>query len=154
MDLAPFSFRIRRHGLLRFPGPRMRDQMPTLPCDLAEYAWLQTGPESWSAFGAIDDELCMDEDSFVAGPLVGVSPRDVPRVSLNPAQRFEQGLDHRQGFVLALLDHCSDLETLLDMAGLPQAETLGILCELVARGVVTLESPPQSGKSTHFDRTG
>jgi hypothetical protein len=28
---------------------RPRDRMPTLPYDLEEYAWLHTGPKSWSA---------------------------------------------------------------------------------------------------------
>jgi hypothetical protein len=120
--------------------PRMRDEMPTIPCDLEEYAWLQTGPESWSAFGTVDDELDIDQASFGAGEMIGVRTSDVPKVMISDDQRFEQKLDHREGFVLALLDQCDDVQTLLDIAGLPEGETLAILCELCARRIVSLES--------------
>lgn len=119
--------------------PRMRDQMPTIPCDLEEYAWLQTGPESWSAFGAVDDELDIDAQSFGSGEMIGVRTSDVPKVLIADHERFEQKLDHREGFILALLDQCDDVQTLLDIAGLPESETLAILCELCARGIVALE---------------
>lgn len=41
-----------------------REAMPTLPCDLAEYAWRETGPRSWSAFAEEDGEdgaLALDD---------------------------------------------------------------------------------------------
>lgn len=122
--------------------PRMREELPTIPCDLSEFAMLQTGPESWSAFGAVDDELDIDPDSFGAGHMIGVRVSDVPRVMISAAERFEQKLDHREGFILALLEQCEDVQTLLDIAGLPEGETLGILCELCARRIVALESTP------------
>src|SRR5688572_11564227 len=120
--------------------PRMREELPTIPCDLSEYAMLQTGPESWSAFGAVDDELDIDPSSFGAGPMIEVRTSDAPRVLISEAARFEQNLDHREGFILALLEQCEDVQTLLDIAGLPESETLAILCELCSRRIVTLES--------------
>jgi hypothetical protein len=35
--------------------PPPRDQLPTVPCDLSEYARTETGPRSWSA--ATDEDL-------------------------------------------------------------------------------------------------
>ncbi len=119
--------------------PPMRDQLPTLPYDLREYARIYTGPSSWLADDDLDeDALSIDEDAFVAGPLIGVGPDDVPRLALTPAQCVECDLDHRQGFILSLLDGCSNVETLIDAAGLPEEETLGILCDLCAKGIVAL----------------
>jgi hypothetical protein len=119
--------------------PPMRDELPTLPCDLSEYAVIQTGPESWTADRRIEDELSFDEDSIQAGPLIDVRLNAVPRIVLSPAERLLHHLDHREGFILALLEQTSDVESLLDMAGLPESETLELLCALCARGVVVLE---------------
>ncbi len=33
-----------------------REAMPTLPCDLTEYARRETGPRSWSAFAEEDGD--------------------------------------------------------------------------------------------------
>jgi hypothetical protein len=124
--------------------PPMRDELPTLPCDLREYAVIQTGPESWSADRGPQDEIGFefDVDSMVAGPLIDVRLDDVPRLLLSAADWMKLGLDHRQGFILALLEQCGDVASLLDMAGLPESETLELLCALCAAGVVVLEPRP------------
>jgi hypothetical protein len=60
----------RDHGQKQSPPPP-RDRLPTLPEDLSEYAWLHTGPESWSAqrvsaevIELADDDVedCPDDD--------------------------------------------------------------------------------------------
>src|SRR5262245_61876219 len=115
--------------------PPMRDRLPTLPIDLSEYARETCGPESWSATEA---DPALDESDMISGPLLGVRRSDVPKVALSTEECFDQSLDHRAGFILSLLDGCSNVETVLDVAGLPEQETLEVLCDLCARGIVTL----------------
>jgi len=50
-------------------------------------------------------------------------------------------LDHRAGFVLSLIDNDSTLETLLDISGMAQLDTLKILVELLDQGVISLSHP-------------
>jgi len=116
--------------------PPMRDRLPTLPFDLSEYARETCGPESWSNYEAADPTF--DEEEMVSGPLLAMRRSDVPRVALSTEECIEEGLDHRAGFILSLLDGCSNVETVLDVAGLPEQETLEVLCDLCARGIVTL----------------
>jgi hypothetical protein len=116
--------------------PPMRDRLPTLPTDLSEYARETCGPDSWAATEAA--ELPLDETAMVSGPLLDVRRSDVPRVALTSEERSDEILDHRAGFILSLLDGCSSVETVLDVAGLPEHETLEVLCDLCARGIVTL----------------
>ena len=121
--------------------PPMRDQLPTLPFDLSEYARESCGPESWLAHEETELEPSfddVDEGAIVSGPLIGVRRSDVPRVAMRTVECFDQGLDHRAGFILSLLDGHSSVETVLDVAGLPEQETLAVLCDLCARGIVTL----------------
>jgi hypothetical protein len=116
--------------------PPMRDRLPTLPHDLSEYARETCGPESWSAAEAAD--ATFDEGEMISGPLLEVRRSDVPRVAATTQECVDQGLDHRAGFILSLLDGCSNVETVLDAAGLPEHQTLEVLCDLCARGIVTL----------------
>jgi hypothetical protein len=45
--------------------PPLRDQLPTVPCDLTEYARKETGPKSWSAATEEDlRELALAIDEF------------------------------------------------------------------------------------------
>jgi hypothetical protein len=47
------------------PLPPPRDQLPTLPCDLSEYAERETGPRSWSARACGDlSDLTLAIDPF------------------------------------------------------------------------------------------
>jgi hypothetical protein len=131
----------------------MRAELPTLPCDLSEFARAHTGPESWSAlsdepestlFVAADALAITDDDTFdnvVAGPLLEVRRSDVPHIVAAPPGSEAGLLDHREGFILSLLDGHSDLETVLDIAGMPHDEALAVLCGLCARGLVTLKLP-------------
>jgi hypothetical protein len=107
--------------------------------DLSDFALENTGPDSWSAK---QDEPPDDDDvrwQIATGPLVDVWPCDVPCVALTPEERGERLLDHREAFVLSLLDGQSSVSSMLDMESLPAGELLGILCDLCARGLVTLD---------------
>lgn len=67
------------------------------------------------------------------GPLSGVP---VLRV---PSDRWlELDLDARTCFVLAHLDSISNVETIVDVSGLPAHEALRILCVLLERGVIAI----------------
>src|ERR1043165_5051059 len=110
-----------------------RDKMPTLPCDLTEYAWDHTGPESWTADRAEDElaaldadwfDISIDEESCIAGPLIGVRGSAVPRAALPATQYALLELDYREGLILSLLDGCASVEELLGTSGLPESETL------------------------------
>jgi hypothetical protein len=97
--------------------PPPRDRMPTMEFDLSEYAQLHTGPASWSAR---NDE---------------VGHYDVPRVVADAAEVD----DHREAFVLSLVDGTSNVGELLAIAGLPAVDVLAAVAALHARGVITLE---------------
>ncbi len=114
----------------------MRDQMPTLPYDLSEFARIHTGPFSWSDEAPFDDAPF---DEMVSGPFIGVQRSDIPRVAISLQAYDGPPLGHREGFILALLDGCSTVERLVDESGLPESETIAALCELCARGVIAFE---------------
>lgn len=118
----------------------MRDRLPTLPHDLREYAWIHTGPGSEPPPPVMTKADPRDEDPLDAletGLLVDLWHSDVPRVV--PTSDTTVLSDHREAFVLSLLDGQSTVGALLEIADLPVGEVLAILCELCARGVVTLD---------------
>lgn len=47
-------------------------------------------------------------------------------------------LDHRDGFIVSLIDGRSTIEMIADMSGMSLSTALGILAYLSARGVITL----------------
>lgn len=104
------------------PHPPVRDRMPTIPYDLSEYAWLHTGPSSWSAEPEVDDPRRQDvvhlvddadEDAFV--------------------------LDDVEAYVLSLVAPKATVADVIDLAGIPTSEVLAVLAKLTDRGVVVLE---------------
>jgi hypothetical protein len=48
------------------------------------------------------------------------------------------GLDHREGFMLSLIDGESTVEDLLDVCAMPADEALRVLLSLVDRSIVAL----------------
>jgi hypothetical protein len=128
-------------------APPMRHYLPTLPCDLRDYAWIHTGPSSWSAQS--DDlrevlsepetmcSLLEDEplSSVVDGPLMEVRRSDIPRAT-SAAAYVAPVLDERERRVLALLDGETTIGALLASAGQGEAEVLDTLSDLCQRGVV------------------
>lgn len=64
------------------------------------------------------------------------SPTAILDVALTPEELRGFGLDHVSGFLLSLMDGGTDVETLLDLCGLPRLLALRHLRGLVVRGIV------------------
>src|SRR5262249_41275404 len=62
----------------------------------------------------------------------------VPAVAVAPAEIPSLALNHRSGFILALVDGVSTLEMILDVCGMSRLEALRVLLELVQSGILTL----------------
>jgi len=60
----------------------------------------------------------------------------IPRVLLPAAELHAAELDHREYFLISLLDGATDIETLLDISGLPSEEALALIDALVRRGIL------------------
>ena len=48
-------------------------------------------------------------------------------------------LDHREGFLLSLIDGASTVDQILDVCGMSSLEATRILCRLAAEGVVSFQ---------------
>ena len=125
-----------------YDAPPPRDRLPTLPEDLSEYAWIHTGPPSWADDPPSGDdvvEAATSEptalDDMTAGILVDLWHSDVP----NLVTSVETVVDENEARILSLVDGRATIGTLLEVSGLPLPDVLGILCELCARGVITLD---------------
>jgi hypothetical protein len=57
-------------------------------------------------------------------------------------------LDHREGFILSLVDGRMDIDALLDASPMPTHRTLRILQSLRARGLVALRKPGEASASS------
>ncbi len=147
-------------GTGRYEPPPPRDRLPTMPEDMSEYAWLNTGPRSWSDDAApgldadledeclssadlIDDEddddaLSPEMDEITAGLLVDLWHGDVPRV----IAEHVTNIDEREAHLLSLMDGRSTVGMLLVTSVLSVRDIVTSLCELRARGVVTLDRKP------------
>jgi hypothetical protein len=62
--------------------------------------------------------------------------RAIPRVLLPPAELHATELDHREYFLISLLDGATTVEMLLDLCGLPSEEALALIDALVRRGIL------------------
>jgi hypothetical protein len=62
----------------------------------------------------------------------------VPQVVMGPDQLRWLSLDHRSGFLLAMVDGISSVDDLLDVSGMPRLDALRILCELLDAKVINL----------------
>ena len=113
----------------RYEAPPVRDRLPTIPHDLSEYARMQTGPSPEGDDGPL---------RATTGSLVDAWPTDVPCVIGSAAEHAAE-VDHREAFVLSMLDGESTLGSMLDVLDLPGPEVLAIVCDLCARGIVTLD---------------
>lgn len=121
-----------------------RDPFPTSPYDLSEYAREHTGPASWSAHPDAEalsswalaehgEPYCVQTTNLLSC----IGPLDVPSLAV-PRGDVAEVVGHREAFVLASIDGRSTCEMLLDVIDLPPGELLTILCNLCARGFVSL----------------
>jgi hypothetical protein len=119
-----------------YVAPPMRQALPTVPCDLREYARIHTGPGSWSARADHLREVLTEPDamqslledeplsSVVDGPLVDVRRSDIPLATKVAS------------YVGPVLDGAASLGDILDRASSGEADVLEALCDLYLRGVV------------------
>jgi hypothetical protein len=62
----------------------------------------------------------------------------VPVLAVSPADLCGLAVDHRAGFLLSRIDGQTPMEGLLDLSAMPEEETLGLLRELLDRGILVL----------------
>jgi hypothetical protein len=62
-----------------------------------------------------------------------------PRVVLSPIELNTADLDHRDYFLVSLLDSNTTVEELLDICGMPSEEALALLEGLARRGVIAFD---------------
>ena len=82
-------------------------------------------------------KTCHDELEKLYIARIG-SLEQVPTVAVSPQEIPNLALDHRSGFILALVDGVSTLDMILDMASMPRLDALRVLLELVQHGTLTL----------------
>jgi CRP-like cAMP-binding protein len=61
----------------------------------------------------------------------------VPRHIISVDQLTRMQLDHHAGFLLTLVDGVLSFETIVDVCGMPRADALRVLADLVRRGVIS-----------------
>lgn len=64
--------------------------------------------------------------------------RTVPRVLGATGDLVQAPLDHREGFVLSLVDGQTTVQALIDVAGMPDGELIAVLQRLRRLGIITL----------------
>jgi eukaryotic-like serine/threonine-protein kinase len=70
-----------------------------------------------------------------------IGPRNqIPRLAMDPAAITALALDHRAGFLLALIDGRSTLDEIFDISGMPRRETMRLVVQLLDHGVLVLTS--------------
>jgi CRP-like cAMP-binding protein len=62
----------------------------------------------------------------------------VPRVLRTRGELAQEPLDHREGFVLSLVDGETTVQGLIDVAGIPDGELVVTLQRLRRLGIITL----------------
>ena len=65
----------------------------------------------------------------------------VPFMLVPPGRVVGLDLDHREGFVVSLVDGRSSLESMIDLSGMSMVETLRIVCRLIEARVIGMSDP-------------
>ncbi|MDB4946136.1 MAG: hypothetical protein JWP97_5670 [Labilithrix sp.] len=117
---------------MKMPMP-MRDRMPTIPCDLSEYARA-------TACLAAPDETPEPPParSSSSTMFVEVWPTDVLRATGRVIEHAAH-LDRTQAIILSLLDGETDVASILGSVDLPDAEVMAVLEGLCARGIARID---------------
>jgi hypothetical protein len=105
-----------------------RHDRKTIPGDLRQVA-----RDSERKFATSDSDV-RPMVSLFAVPWLVVSYLDLQRLPL----------DSRAGFILSLIDGRCTVQTMLDISGMPEEETLDLLRELLRLGAVELRDPKVS----------
>jgi hypothetical protein len=104
-------------------GTHPISQRPTLPMDLRAYARSTSG-ETQRALPRVAP--------------IALDHKRVPSVALLRDEIERLGLDHRQGFLLSLVDGASTVEMILDICGMPEDEAIATFRDLFARSAIVL----------------
>jgi hypothetical protein len=91
-----------------------------------------------SDHGEARDYLRQNESTLISMYESKLGPLSrVPRLAIKPEEILWLNLDHRAGFLLAQIDGTVDYESLFALSGLPRLDTVRILANLIADGVIT-----------------
>jgi hypothetical protein len=128
-----------------------RDDRPTLPptFDVAQYAKdsdakIRAARVTLDEAEAAAPETAQSETRLLTRPRMGAVPdetwaRSMPGalVVLPSAEELKRlPLDHRAGFLLAMMDGSIDLDTLVEIAGMPREEALRLVRDLFDSGII------------------
>jgi hypothetical protein len=98
------------------------ERIPTTRIDLSELAKLTAAPEPETPRAV----------------WVDLSPSRVPRLLMDRDELMRVKLDRNEAFLVSLLDEVSTVAMLVDVAGMPEEQTLATLHRLRARGIIDL----------------
>jgi tetratricopeptide (TPR) repeat protein len=88
--------------------------------------------------GEARDYLRQNESTLISMYESKLGPLSrVPRLAIKPEEILWLNLDHRAGFLLAQIDGMVDYDSLFALSGLPRLDTVRILANLIADGVIT-----------------
>jgi hypothetical protein len=137
------------HKLWSFKGrgetPRRNERfVPAVPAGRTEVAGVGKGRPRGSAMEELDRRARAAADTQVPGEqlgentlleLIGSLDR-VPYLAVDATRLLDLKVDHRTGFLLSEIDGRLDLETIVDVSGMPRLDTLRILYRLLEDGIV------------------
>lgn len=86
-----------------------------------------TASELSKEWAAVDEQECLSMIGALSTILV---------VAVPPGALRRSPLDHVSGFLLSLMDGRTDVETLLDLCGLPRLTALRHVRDLLVRGII------------------
>lgn len=139
-DVEGFAMRVS--GEVRGPQATITDEAAV------EAARLQSLPSAPPARKPSDAPADASKGAGKATPAAGLQevkdPMDVlgslsfvPRHIISVDQLTRMQLDHHAGFLLTLVDGVLSFETIVDVCGMPRADALRVLADLVRRGVIS-----------------
>jgi len=111
------------------------DQVMTQPAMPAVGARPEPAPRSGRV--AIQRDADRGEAPLSRGA-VELLRRTIPRVVRSKGELAQAPLDHREGFVLSLVDGHTPVHALIDVAGIPDGELIAVLQRLRRLGIITL----------------
>ena len=119
---------------------KLRISAPARPPDLGSGVMVRRPPTKPLAR---EDNSFDDFDDFdrittqvPAEPIAAITRATVPTLSMPPDRIRDAQLDHRAGFILSHVDGISDVETILDVSGMPEADVMRILRDLATKGII------------------
>jgi hypothetical protein len=87
----------------------------------------------------VDDEMISEAPTARQRVVTKEFLATVPRLAIPPEELHASELDHREYFLISLLDGVTTIENLIDICGMPSEEALALLDGLVRRGILGIE---------------